>query len=348
MKSRIKTATLSDIAKKAGVSIATASRVLSGSNYPVKQEVKELVIKVAQELGYNSCSLFKLQANDDCRDIGVIIPTLTNPFYFELIAGIENECDRRGYTPIICSSKRDLQKEKGNFSLICKKKVKGIIISALNESPSFLSSILASSINVVVFDQAITNENISYVKFNYFEAGQLAAEYLLLRGHRRICFIAPPVTRNVRQEMFSGYKTALENFHVPFNPEYLLVPETEQELSNSMYDFDNGVEMAKRFLKITPRPTAIFTINDSTAYGCLKYFKEVGIKVPDDVSIIGCDNLNTSQIIDPALTTVHQPAYETGRLTCSILLDEIENKNDMKTRIDLRPSIIERASVRTI
>lgn len=350
MKRKQSTPTIAQIAAATGFSSATVSRVLSGSEYPVKRQVRDRVFQAASEMGYKNRTYRAGQGTvGEFKDIGVIVPTLTNPFYYELIAGIRSECNLHGYTSMICSSQRQSEMEVRNIDLMLQKGVQGLIVSSLNETSSSLSLKLNSAPHIVVFDQAVNHLDVSYVMFDHFEAGRLATEYLMLRGHRKICFMTPPITRETRRELFNGYKSVLEAFHTPLEPAYVLSPEKEeQDIENNTYDFNNGIEMAKQFLKLEDRPTAIFAINDTTAYGAIRYFKEVGVRVPEDVSLIGCDNLFTSSVVDPPLTTVNQPAYETGRLTCKILLSEIAGESTKTSHIILRPSIVERLSVKTL
>lgn len=347
IRSKSKQTTLQSIADSLGISVATVSRVLSGSEYPVKLETRKKIISLANELNYKSA--YNPNSPDPTfRDIGLVIPTLTNPFYNELIMGIESECESRNYFPIICSSKRNSKREYQNVKLLLSKNVKGLIISSLLEEPSYFSDIVSQGTHLVYFDQSTVNEKLSYVKFNYFEAGRLATEYLLLHGHRNICFASPPINREIRREIFLGYKQALLSFHVDYDQRNVLMSKLEKESSTEMFDYTNGIEMAKQFLNLPSRPTAIFTINDSTAYGIMKHFSDVGIRVPEDVSIIGCDDLSTSEIVSTPLTTIHQPGYETGKLTCQILLNEIDGATDGPSHIVLHPSVTERKSVKSL
>ncbi len=347
MRKKSNNTTLVSIAAICQTSTATVSRVLSGSNYPVSKPLKEKILAVSRSMNYKP--LHKLDyGHTPSYDIGVIIPTLSNPFYNELLMGIENECDNRRYIPIVCSSKRNTECESRNIKMLLEKNVNGLIISSLSENHTYLSSLNNLGNKIVLFDQSVVNDDMSFVKFDHFEAGRLATEYLLLHGHRNICFASPPITREIRRDLYNGYKHALESFNIGFNAQNILTPRAEKDASIEMYDYINGIEMAKQFLDLYPRPTAVFTINDSTAYGMIKCFMSMGLRVPEDVSIIGCDDLFTSEMSCPPLTTIHQPGYETGKLTCQILLDLIENKNVKPSHIVLHPSLVERESVKTI
>lgn len=340
--------TLTEISQKANCSLATVSRVLSGSSYPVKEEIRTKILSAAEELGYIPPSLRKPKKRRATKDIGVLIPTIANQFYSQLLIGIENSCSEYGYTPIICSSRRNSKEEIQNLKLLCKKAVSGIILSSISEDHAFLSKLVKQNFPIVVFDQSIKGLDVSYVKFDYFEAGRLATEYLLLKGHRRIAFASPPINRSVRQEALNGYLFALEQFLVPIRQEYLVISEVENERDYGMYDFENGKYLAGKILQLKEPVTAVFTLNDMTAFGLIDELRKQNVRVPEDISVVGFDNLDMSSLFNPPLTTINQPAYEIGRLTTKILIDKITGKSDDKVTIKLRPSIIERSSVKEL
>jgi DNA-binding LacI/PurR family transcriptional regulator len=344
----MKKVTLTEVSKRANCSLSTVSRVLSGSSYPVKEEIRTKILCVAKELGYIPPSLRKPKRKQTTKDIGVLIPTIANQFYSQLLIGIENSCSEYEYTPIICSSRRSSEKELENLKLLCKKAVSGIILSSISENQAFLSNIVKQDIPIVVFDQSLKELEVSYVKFDYFEAGRLAVEYLFLKGHRRIAFASPPINRSVRQEALNGYLYALKEFMIPIRREYLLVSEVENEQDFGMYDFENGKYLARKILQLDEPATAVFTLNDMTAFGLIDELRRQNLRVPEDISVIGFDNLEMSALFNPPLTTINQPAYETGRLTAKILIDKITGKSNDNVTIKLRPSIQERCSVKEL
>lgn len=340
-----KKTTLREVSEKSGFSVSTISRVLNGSDYPVREDVRKKIRAVAQELNYVPPYLQKISKEIKSREIGVLIPTNTNLFYSQLMSGIEKVCDDYGYTPIFCSSRRQPDKEINNLKMICKKNIRGIILSSINDDMLFLTQLIDQNIPIVVFDQSLKDLNISYVKFDFFEAARLAVEYFFLKGHRKIAFASPPLNRLVRKEAFEGYLYGLKTFSIRENPSYFIISEDEIERDDSLYDFENGKYLASRILSLENRPTAVFTINDLTALGMIEMFN-TKINVPNDISVIGCDNLDIASFSNPPLTTINQPAYEIGRLTAKILMDTISHKQKDKTSINLRPSIVERASVK--
>lgn len=341
--------TIAQIAAETGFSPSTISRVLSGSSYPVNARTREIILKAADAHGYASPSIRRMtQSAGDRGTIGVVIPTMTNPFYTQLICGIEKKCEQYGYTPIVCSSRRSPEKEIENLRIVCESGVKGILVSSINDDLSFLSALTRQNFPVVVFDQSVKNLDVSYVKFDYYDAGKLAVEHLYLKGHRRIAFLSPPLTRSVRLDALDGYRSALERFNLPFRSEYVISSESEDELGQTSYDFVTGEELARRVCALSELPTAIFTMSDVMALGIISGLNAQNIRVPEDISVVGFDNLEISAVSAPPLTTVNQPAFEIGHLSAEILFDRIIGKSAERKTINLHASIVERASVRTL
>lgn len=295
-------------------------------------------------------------------DIGVIIPTISNPFYPQLILGIELEARRRGYNILLCNSFRDFTTEKKYIETLYQKQVKGIIISSMGDSHEFLCEMQKRGLMIVTIDQEIQGLKCSKVGFNYIKGGLLAVEYLISKGHKNIAFITSPLTRRSRREILEGYKLALLRNNIQVREENIIIADTEEEYENVTYEFENGKRLTKRFLQLKDRPSAIFTVNDMTAFGVIQELVNNGLNIPDDVSVIGFDNIEVSCMINPPLTTINQPAFKTGKLACQLLLEKLKidfktNEYDRNDRYDeynkynddvtitLEPSLVVRKSV---
>lgn len=341
--------TLHQIAKETGFSVSTVSRVLSGSSYPVNANTRETILKAADAHHYAPPTIRKMTGNAVERNtVGVVIPTMTNPFYTQLICGIEKKCEQYGYTPIVCSSRRNPQKEIENLRIICESGVKGILVSSINDDLSFLSAIARQRFPIVVFDQSVKDLDVSYVMFDYYDAGKLAVEHLYLKGHRRIAFLCPPLNRSVRLNALDGYRSALKRFQLPFREEYVIIAEEESEFDHASYDFEIGARLAARLCALSERPTAVFTMNDVMALGVISGLSALGLRVPEDISIVGFDNLEISAVSSPPLTTVNQPAFEIGHLSAEILFERLIGKSSERKTINLHASIVERGSVKSL
>lgn len=346
---RKKAATISDIAKAANTSIATVSRVLSDSDYPVSAAMRERVKQTAKEFNYSPNLLGRMLKRNETRDIGVIVPTIQNPFYTEVLIGIEMEAKKYGYDILLYNSFRNVKAERRHIKKLCQKQVKGIIISSVDSNPAALAEFIQTGGNVVLFDQDADFPGCIKIKFDFIKASQMAVEYLITMGHENIAFLSSPLIIKSRRDNLEGYKQALAAHNIRMIPENILVSEEELDIENGMYEFENGKELAKQFISLEKRPTAIFTINDITAFGIIQQLSANGISVPEEVSVIGFDNIEISKMINPPLTTVNQPSYETGKIAGKLLIDAFGEKTmNNSITVYLDPSVIIRNSVKKI
>lgn len=344
-----KAPTINDIAQAANTSTATVSRVLSGSDYPVSAAMREKVKQIAKEFHYTPNLLGRMLKKNETNDIGVIIPTIQNPFYTEVLIGIEMEAKKNGYDILLYNSFRNVQSERRHIKKLCQKQVKGIIISSVDSNPEVMNEFLQTGGTVVLFDQDVDFPGCIKIKFDFIKASRMAVDYLISMGHKNIAFLSSPLVLKSRRDNLEGYKQALAAHNIHFRQENILISEKELDIENGMYEFENGKELAKLFISLKERPTAIFTVNDITAFGIIQKLASGGISVPDDVSVIGFDNIEISNMINPPLTTVNQPSYETGRIAGKMLIDSLGEKvMDSNFTVSLEPSIVIRKSVRQI
>ena len=341
-----KKTTIYDIAKEIGVSTATVSRVLSNSGYPVKEELRKKIQDTAEKLNYSVNIVGRMLKKNISMDIGVIIPTITNPFYSQLLLGIDLEARKKDYNILLCNSLRDRNIEKKYIELLYQKQVSGLIISSIDENHSFLKKIQDSGVKVVAFDQDIEDFPCSKVGFDYTKGGIIATSFLISMGHTNIAFLSSPLNRKNRKDTAEGYRLALIQHGLSFDENNIITSISEEESETGTYEFENGKNLISRFLQLKNRPTAIFAVNDMTALGIIQELSNRGLSVPEDVSVIGFDNIELASMVNPPLTTVNQPAYETGRLACKILLSSMENNSN--ETIILEPNLVIRKSVRQI
>ncbi|WP_058485692.1 LacI family DNA-binding transcriptional regulator [Defluviitalea phaphyphila] len=343
-----KAPTISDIAKLANVSIATVSRVLNNTNYPVKKEVREKVLKIAKELNYKPNIFSKMLKGGMSREIGVIIPSITNPFYAQLISAVEKECINRDYVPIVCSSYNSSKLEKKHLDMLLQKQVAGMLISTINTSKTFLKSLSSYNMKFVLFDQNYEDLEYDSVSFDFYKSSYLAVEYLIKCGHKDIAFLTAPIDRKSRKMIYKGYKQALRDNGLRFNRKRVVISSIKDMEFQGEREYENGKKLVKMLLKSETLPDAIVAINDMTAIGIIKELMSNKIDVPNDISVIGFDNISIGEMINPSLTTMHQPAYKTGTLAAKMLLDRIEGKEIENNKIILQPTLIERNSVKKI
>ena len=345
-----KKATVSDIAKRAGVSAATVSRVMNNAEYPVRAELRTRVLDAAAQLNYKPNVFSQILKGGSSREIGVIIPSITNPFYAQLVSAVEKECLLRGYTPIICSSQNSPELEKRHLENLESKQVEGVLLSCIHLSDSLLETLAGSTKAFVLFDQTPPGYTGDCVGFDFFAGGYMATKYLLDCGYRDIAFISGPIDRPSRNQYLDGYRRALRDAGIRLNNRRVVLHSDSQMVSDGSTEteYRYGWELGRILLQSDYLPDALVAVNDMMAIGTIKYLESEGIHVPQDVSVIGLDDIWVSSLVSPALTSIAQPATETGRLASRILLDRLEGNPVSQRCVILEPQLVERESVRRL
>lgn len=345
-----KKATVSDIAKRAGVSAATVSRVMNDTGYPVRAELRDRVLDAASQLNYKPNVFSQMLKGGSSREIGVIVPSITNLFYAQLVSAVEAECLSRGYTPIICSSQDSPELEKRHLENLERKQVEGVLLSCVQPSDSLLDMLNSSVRAFVLFDQTSPGYGGDCVGFDFFEGGYMATKYLLDCGHRDIAFISGPIDRPSRNQYFDGYRRALRDSGVRLNNRRVVLYGDGENHSNASIEteFRCGWELGRSLMQSEYLPDAVVAINDMVAIGTIKYLESEGVHVPRDISVIGFDDISISSLVSPALTTIVQPAAETGRLAAQILLNRLDGIEVTDSNVILSPKLMERGSVRRL
>lgn len=339
--------TISDIAKKAGVSIATVSRVLRGSDYPVKSEVRERVTEIARQMEYKPNIFSQILRGSSSHEIGIIAPSITNPFYAQLISAAEQECLKRGYIPFICSSMSEPQLEMNHLDMLEDRCVAGILLSSVSHGEGIVKRLKEFQIPVMLFDQTLDSYEGDGILFDFFQGAYLSTQYLIQCGHRDIVFCSGPVNRHSRRVMYEGYKQALKDHNLGINKKKLICNVPEPDIYGEG-EYQLGKALGQVLMEREYLPDAIVTINDMTAIGLINHLHSQGIQVPHDISVMGFDDISICEMVTPPLSTVHQPAFETGRLAAKYLLDKVEGQIAEPVHILMKPVLIERQSVRKI
>ncbi|CAB1248826.1 HTH lacI-type domain-containing protein [Ruminococcaceae bacterium BL-6] len=342
-----KKSTIYDIASKTGFSASTVSRVLSGSTYPVHEQTRRKILECAQELHYvRSAQRARFGFRD--LEIGVILPNISNPFYPQIAMGILSEAKKYNCNVFFCDSFRSEENQREYIRSLLRKKIRGIIISPLFKHFSELELLRKKGVEIVVVDQEIEGISCSQVQFDTVKGGILAVDYLASMGHREIAFLGAPLTRISRREALEGFKIGMMKNGLPVREENVILSDIEEEIGGS-YEFENGRILAERFMKLQNRPTAIMAVNDMTAIGIMQWLMLEGrVSIPGQVSIIGFDNVYLAKMVTPPLTTIQQPAYETGKLALKLLMDRINGGGSDVYSISLEPELIIRGTVRDL
>ncbi|MFC5681734.1 LacI family DNA-binding transcriptional regulator [Flavobacterium sp. MAHUQ-51] len=330
----MKETTLKEIADILGISITTVSKALK--NYPdVSEKTRKAVLTLAQDLHYTPNSFAVNLRTKESKTIGLIIPEVVHHFFSGVVNGIIAEAEKNGYLVIILQSNESLELEMKQVALLLSKRVDGIIMSLSNESNNdpHIIDIIDKEIPFVQFDKIAKLIPSSKVIINDRKAAQEAVQHLIDMGCKKIAHIRGLENPQNAIDRFMGYKTALEKNGIPFDPK-LVYPCKE-------ITFEQGVEFAKQILEEDKGIDGIFVITDLVAVGVLAHFNEKGIRVPEDIAVIGFSNWLVSQVITPKLSTVDQPSYEMGVAAFNLLLEEIVQRKKGK---GFEPRIVELAT----
>lgn len=301
-----------DVAKMAGVSPATVSRVMNGTA-KVDEAKRQRVLQVIEETGFKPNEAARTLYKKSANTIGVILPNIQNPFFSEMAKAIEQETYKRGYRLMLCSSDNDPEKEKNSIDLLNRMNADGIIL--LTNRSGLKEYVEHCTIPVVILDREVQAKNqIACIKSNHYKGGRLAMEHLLECGCKNIVNLRGLQTLSSAQERFEGYlDVCMEQKIVP---QYI----------ECRYGFQAGLEKTEELLKLYPDVDGIIAGNDMVAISAYKVLTKNGYRVPEDVQIVGYDDVTLASLVTPELTTIAQPIFEMGTVTANVLIDYIEKK----------------------
>jgi DNA-binding LacI/PurR family transcriptional regulator len=318
MKHTLKHATIIDIAKKLGISASTVSRALN--DHPdIKGETKEKVRKIAKELQYSPNPIAQSLKSSRTTTIGVLVPEIKHDFFSSAISGIEDVAYRSGYTIIVCQSNESYEREVINAHAMMHHRVAGVIasISQNTKSGEHFQSLLRRRIPLVFFDRVCEDVTANKVVIDDYQSAYNAVAYLVGKGYKTIAHFAGPQELSICKKRWNGYIDAIKPLQLPSANGWVRYGGLHEQ---------DGYASMDSLIKENKIPAAIFAVNDPVAIGAFQRIKEEGLKIPDDIAIMGFSNNKIASLVDPQLTTVDQPSFEMGRRSAEILIDIIENK----------------------
>lgn len=331
-------ATIKDIAAAAGVTVSTVSRALNG-RYGVSEEIRRKVLSTASRLKYQPNLVARGLVTGRSRSIGLLVSDIRNPFFAELARGVEDAAQAAGYEIILCNSDLDRKKQMTYFRSLLSKRVSGILINTVSGvDTAELSEFEAAGIPVTTLAASPRYRFVSTVVCDNVRGGALAGAYLARLGHRSIAHLTGSRRHPTLSERTRGF---LEAVHAA-------CPCAEVKVLRGEHNLRGGHQMARRALEADPRPTAIFAGNDSIAFGAMRAIFEAGLQVPEDVSLVGFDDVEWSSIVRPALTTIRQPIYEVGREAVEILLRQAAANRLIPEHRVFEVELVERQSCRAL
>lgn len=296
-------ATVRDIAKIAKVSVGTVSKALHDQSN-ISDATKEKIWQIAAELDYKKRLRFHEPRPKKNPFIGFIVPDVSNQLFGKILSHAEIAAERHGYMLTSCSTNRDPNKEARLLEDLIQRNADGIIIFAPSElAGKVVSRLEYPSERLVALDQAIEGVETNLIISDNTKGTQEACEHLVKLGHKKIAIITGPLTRNVNHERLKSFKEMMENYNIPVNP-YLI--------KESTFEYEGGYHFAWELLQSGNPPTAIFAFNDLMAFGAINAIFEKGLRVPDDISVVGFDDIPMSQFYRPSLTTVRQAYNDMG------------------------------------
>jgi LacI family transcriptional regulator, galactose operon repressor len=329
---------LRDIAEAAGVTIATASRSLNG-NYGVHRLTRERVLQVAARLNYRPNRLARSLVTGRSHMLGLILSDIRNPFFADVARGAEDTAYTAGCDVVLCNSDLDPEKQRHYIDSLMGKNVDGIIMNSVRTLDEAEQRRLAESgVPVVLLNSSPRKTPFSTVSADNERGGRLAAEYLIGLGHRSLAHLSGPRHHGNLTQRAQGFLRAAREAS----------KDASVRVVHGGHTLDGGYAMSRKLFREHPEVTAIFAGNDAVAFGVLKAARESGVRVPQDVSLVGFDNVEFATMVHPPLTTIHQAKYEMGEAAVSILLRLAKRKDRNPEDRVLGVELIERESAMSV
>jgi len=327
-----------DIAKLAKVSPTTVSHVINETRF-VMPETKRRVLEAIKRLKYQPNLLARSLATGKTHTIGLVISDIRNPFYPELVQGVEELAVKNDYNVFLCNTDYDIEKGLRSIGALIKRKIDGIIVASSQVDSTIINQLIDTDVNFVLVDWGKRNVGVDSLYFDYKVGIAEAISHLVSLKHRNIYFISGLKTLKTAEIRVRNFIDAVKKYK-------------DNNLVYKIFEGDHKIEggcrAVQRILKEKILPTAIICSNDLTAIGAMKTFKDGGIKVPDDMSVIGLDNIALTEIVSPALTTIELERYRIGKVAMELLLNRIKDKKlpkqtcIFKTKLIVRESTSER------
>ncbi len=330
------TPTIKDIAARAGISYATVSRALN-EKYGVSRETREKVKALAEEMGYRPNAIAQGLVNRTTMTVGLIIPDITNPFYPRLALGIEDRLLKAGYNVFLCNTSWNPDRERDYLNNLVQKQVDGIIISSIAHHADDIESIIPSDMPLVYVSSYPEDTERSYVLIDNIKGADMAVSHLLFRKRRRIAFIGSQQEYHSLEDRLSGYRKALKRAGIEVSEDMVVLDKFQEQ---------SGYKIIRELLEKGTIPDGVFAENDIIAMGVVQGVQDSGYRVPEDVAVIGFDDIPIASHPDIQLSTIHQPKYRIGSYAAEILLNQlIQDPSERRTeRMTLQPELIVRRS----
>jgi len=333
----IKKATIAEIAKEAGISKTTVSRVLSKSNL-VNKDTRKKILRIIKKKGYKPSIIAQSLRTKKTRTIGLVLEDIENPFYTRLAKGVIDTAGEKNYSVILNNYNYDQKLYVKNIETLVRREVDGLLLTTFELRKNTVEYLWENGVPFLLIDYKLDLPNVNYVVNDDYYGAKIATEYLINLGHRKIFFLGNMGIPSL-SERFRGFRDTLKQHNIIFSkimaPKYI-----------NMDDVCNVVE---DLLRKREGITAIFAGNDYMAIRAIEVLNKNSVNIPDDISVIGYDDLKISSMLKVPLTTIRQPKYRLGKLAMEQLLEIMENKSEKSVRrIILRPELVIRQSCKSV
>ncbi len=324
--------TVHDVAKRADVAPITVSRVINNSGY-VSQATRKRVEAAVKELGYIPNTLARGLRSKRTNTLALVVTDITNPYFTLMARGVEDVAGDSGYTVIYSNTDEFEAKEEKYANILAQRQVDGVLLVPAGGNEKTIKFLVSNGISVVVLDRRVPGVDIDFVRSDSEEGAYHLTNLLIRLGHKRIAFITGPNGVSTSADRLAGYRRALTG--AGFKNEIVYY---------GLYNQQSGNELTKQAMAQSPKPTAIFGANNFIMIGIIKALRDLNIYVPENVSVVGFDDLPESMLVKPFLTVARQPAYEMGRLATELLLKRISGELEEYQELILPTEIVERES----
>jgi LacI family transcriptional regulator len=327
--------TIKEVAKLAGVSIATVSNVINDTKY-VSNEVKKQVYDAMSVLNYVPNTLAKSLRVSESRLIGLMISDISNQFFSLVVRGIEDGLAQEGYNVLLCNTDSNIEKEREYLKVLLGKRIDGIIVSSSGDSEEYFKEMWRLDVPLVFLNRCPNPLVSDSVTTNNREGALLATEHLIQHGYRKIGMITGPQNISTGRDRFVGFKQAIHHHGLTLH---------DHLIKNGQFTVQSGYELMKELMNESEKPEAVFVSNNFMTLGAYNYLQENGIRIPDDLAIIGFDDPEWAAIVNAPLTAIRQPTYEQGALAAQLIIQRIKNEEQREPQeIYLKPELIVRKS----
>jgi LacI family transcriptional regulator len=324
--------TIYDVARLAGVSTATVSRALNGTGQ-IASATRVAIDAAVEQLGYRPNTIARSLVTKSTQTIALLLPDITNPFYAALVAGIQEQALEAGHTMLLCTTDGDPEREEQYLDLLRGKQVDGALVDGLVLPPDRIARFVQDGFPIVCLDRDVDSTSVPLVQVDNRLGARLATEHLVSLGHLRIAHVAGPPELRISEERVEGYRAALRDAGLDPDPALVAAGGFTEEGGYRAIEALSGRGFS-----------AIFAANDLSALGVISALAAEGRRVPDDVSVVGFDDLRLAAFTTPPLTTIHQPAAEIAKRAMQLLLDLTRGKKVTRQLHLLEPTLVVRGS----